>query len=76
MWIHDSPAWATSDQFRADLLSVLSDIGDDTILAGQPAVKVRRIGLHGTTQQRTRWFLRGAETGELGACDTFGTAAP
>ena len=35
-WIHDSSAWATSDQFRADLLAVLSDIGDDKLLAGQP----------------------------------------
>ena len=30
VWIHDSAAWATSSAFRADLLAVLSDIGDDT----------------------------------------------
>jgi hypothetical protein len=76
VWIHGSPAWATSDQFRADLLAVLSDIGDDAILAGQSPAKVERVGLHGTTQQRLRWFLRGAETGELEACDTFGPSQP
>jgi predicted metalloprotease len=76
VWIHDSSAWATSDQFRADLLAVLSDIGDDTILAGQPEVKVRRVGLHGTTEQRTRWFLRGAQSGDVEACDTFGVSQP
>ncbi len=76
VWIHDSSAWATSNQFRADLLAVLSDIGDDTILIGQPEAKVRRIGLHGTTQQRTRWFLRGAQSGEVEACDTWGVPQP
>jgi predicted metalloprotease len=76
VWIHDSPAWASSDQFRADLISVLTEIGDDTVLAGQPEAKVRRVGLHGTAEQRTRWFLRGAETGNPDACDTFGVAEP
>ncbi|KAB2940271.1 MAG: neutral zinc metallopeptidase [Hyphomicrobium sp.] len=76
VWIHDSPAWATSNQFRADLLAVLSDIGDDALLAGQPPATVRRAGLHGTTEQRTRWFLRGAQTGDVEACDTFGVKEP
>lgn len=76
VWIHDSAAWATSAEFRADLLAVLSDIGDEKILAGQPEVKVRRAGLHGTTEQRTRWFLRGAQTGDVEACDTFGVPQP
>jgi predicted metalloprotease len=76
VWIHDSAAWATSAAFRADLLAVLSDIGDDNILAGQPAARVQRVGLHGTTQQRTRWFLRGAQTGNVEACDTFGASQP
>ena len=76
VWIHDSSAWSTSDQFRADLLAVLSDIGDDTILAGQPEAKLRRVGLHGTTEQRTRWFLRGAQSGDVDACDTLGVSQP
>ncbi len=60
----------------ADLLAVLSAIGDETILAGQPETKVRRVGLHGTTEQRTRWFLRGAQSGEVEACDTLGVSQP
>jgi predicted metalloprotease len=76
VWVHDSPAWATSAQFRADLLTVLSDIGDDKLLAGQPEAKLRRVGLHGTTEQRTRWFLRGAEAGDRDACDTFDVDEP
>jgi hypothetical protein len=76
VWVHDSPAWATSNQFRADLLSVLSDIGDDKLLTGVSEPKLQRIGLHGTTEQRTRWFLRGAQTGDMDACDTFGIDEP
>jgi predicted metalloprotease len=76
VWIHDSPAWASSDQFRADLIAVLTDIGDDTLLTGQPEAKVRRVGLHGTAEQRKRWFLRGAQTGDPDACDTFGEKEP
>ena len=76
VWIHDSPAWATSDRFRADLIAVLSDIGDDKILAGQPEATLQRVGLHGTTEQRTRWFLRGAEIGDVEACDTLSAAQP
>lgn len=76
VWIHDSPAWATSNQFRADLLAVLSDIGDDALLAGQPSATVLQTGLHGTTEQRTRWFLRGVETGDVEACDTFAVKEP
>jgi predicted metalloprotease len=76
VWIHDSAAWATSPAFRADLLAVLSDIGDDNILADQPEAKVQRVGLHGTTQQRTRWFVRGVQTGDVEACDTFGASQP
>ncbi len=76
VWIHDSAAWATSSAFRADLLAVLTDIGDDTVLTGQPQAKVRRVGLHGTGEQRQRWFLRGAQTGDMEACDTFGVPQP
>lgn len=76
VWVHDSPAWAASDQFRADLLSVLFDIGDDKLLADQPQQVRERMGLHGTTEQRTRWFLRGAQSGDVEACDTFAVAEP
>jgi uncharacterized protein len=76
VWVHDSTEWSTSDQFRADLLAVLSDIGDDKLLAGVSEAKLESIGLHGTTEQRTRWFLRGAESGDMDSCDTFGVPEP
>lgn len=76
VWMHDSPAWASSDQFRADLLAILSDIGDDKLLAGQSPATLRRVGLHGTTEQRTRWFLRGVQSGDVDACDTYAVVNP
>lgn len=76
VWIHASPAWASSDKFRADLLAVLWDIGDDRLLADNSEAALRRVGLHGTTEQRTRWFLRGAQTGNVESCDTSAIAQP
>lgn len=76
VWVHDSPAWAGSDQFRADLLAVLSDIGDEKLLPEHSEAALQRVGLHGTTEQRTRWFLRGAQAGDVDACDTFSIAQP
>jgi hypothetical protein len=76
VWIHDSPQWADSNQFRADLLAILSDIGDDKLLEGYSAAMLRRVGLHGTTEQRTRWFLRGVQAGDPDSCDTFSVTKP
>lgn len=72
VWIHDSAGWARSSQLRSDILTVLASIGDEKILADRPASALPRLGVHGTTAQRTRWFLRGAESGDPQACDTFG----
>ena len=71
VWMHDSAGWAQSAQLRSDMLTVLASIGDEKILADQPPSELPRLGLHGTSQQRTRWFLRGANSGDPQACDTF-----
>ncbi len=76
VWMHDSPAWATSDQFRADVLAVLHDIGDDVMLRGMSEARIQQVGLHGTGKQRTRWFLRGALSGDVDACNTFEHDSP
>ncbi|MEE9360955.1 MAG: neutral zinc metallopeptidase, partial [Hyphomicrobium sp.] len=32
-----------------------------------------RVALHGTSEQRASWFMRGLESGNLSACNTFRT---
>jgi len=77
VWINASESWARSSRFRAQMLAVVRDIGDDVLLgetSGDGAIPVA--GMHGTSEQRTRWFLRGADSGSLRACNTFRAAQP
>jgi predicted metalloprotease len=74
VWMHASEAWARSDAFKAAILSVLGTIGDDTIAGEQPQPARAAAGVHGTSEQRTRWFLRGVKAGDLQACNTFRAA--
>lgn len=76
VWMHASPHWASSADFRAQTLSVLASIGDDSILAETADGKVASLAAHGTSKQRTRWFLQGAQSGDLEACNTFASAQP
>jgi predicted metalloprotease len=76
VWVHASPAWARSARFRSDMLWVLASIGDDTILGRNAAAPVTPEGVHGTSEQRRRWFVRGVETGDWHACDVFTAATP
>jgi len=76
VWINASPAWSKSARFRSDLLTVLASIGDDTIIAHEPNKRTPLQGTHGTSKQRTRWFLRGAQTGDWRACDVFRASSP
>jgi uncharacterized protein len=76
IWMRSSEVWARSAAFRADVLSVLGGIGDDTI-AGEPLpAEVIAAGAHGTSQQRRRWFLRGTKVDDIRACNTFRTPYP
>jgi uncharacterized protein len=76
VWVHASPAWAKSARFRSDMLWVLASIGDDTILGHDATERVAPEGVHGTSEQRKRWFVRGAESGDWRACDVFSAATP
>ncbi len=76
VWISASPAWAKSARFRADLLAVLASIGDDTIAGGEVEESVVAQGVHGTSEQRTRWFLQGAMNGNWRGCTVFSSSDP
>jgi len=74
VWIQASDAWAKSDRFRSEMRSVVGSIGDDSLLGRAPGATDPALGIHGTSEQRVRWFERGVMSGELKACNTFAAA--
>ena len=47
-------------------------IGDDTLQRQSGGFVRPHTFTHGTSEQRTRWFAIGYQTGDMRACDTFG----
>lgn len=74
VWIQASEAWAKSDRFRSKMRAVVGSIGDDSLLGRAPGAADPARGVHGTSEQRVRWFERGVQSGELKTCNTFAAA--
>lgn len=55
-------------------LNAASQIGDDTLQRRSRGTVVPETFTHGTSTQRVSWFKRGAESGQIDACDTFAAA--
>lgn len=73
VWIRASKAWSNSPRFRVDVMAALKTIGDEDLSGGSRDDRTPRVALHGTSEQRARWFMRGLESGNLRACNTFRT---
>ncbi|TAJ72523.1 MAG: flagellar biosynthesis protein FlgM [Phenylobacterium sp.] len=56
-----------------DGLRAASAVGDDTLQRKSQGQVMPDAFTHGSSEQRMRWFRKGAETGNPEACDTFGT---
>lgn len=54
-----------------EALNAAKQIGDDTLQRKTQGYVVPDSFNHGTSAQRRTWFMRGFETGQLDACDTF-----
>ncbi|MFL5237319.1 MAG: neutral zinc metallopeptidase [Rhizomicrobium sp.] len=52
-------------------LRAASAVGDDTLEKQTQGYAVPDSFTHGTSAQRTRWFRRGLENGDMDSCDTF-----
>ncbi len=72
--------WAqNADKARAILeagdveeaLRAATAIGDDALQKQARGFAVPDSFTHGSSEQRVRWFKRGMESGQLGACNTF-----
>jgi predicted metalloprotease len=57
----------------AEAMNAAKQIGDDTLQRNAGRVPQPHTFTHGTAEQRQRWFATGYESGEIRACDTFGT---
>lgn len=75
--------WAHATRERAlleagdieEALTAAASIGDDRLQKMQRGTVSPETFSHGTSAQRVKWFRRGAETGDPGACDTFAARA-
>jgi predicted metalloprotease len=54
-----------------EALNAAEQIGDDAIQMKTQGYVVPKNFNHGTSEQRMRWFKRGYDTANVGACDTF-----
>ncbi len=57
----------------AEALAAANAIGDDRLQRQMQGRVVPEGFTHGTSEQRTRWFKRGIESGSPKVCDTFST---
>lgn len=55
-----------------EALNAAAAIGDDRLQKRTQGRVVPDAFTHGTSEQRTSWFKRGFDTGDIKACDTFG----
>ena len=57
----------------AEAMNAAKQIGDDTLQRNAGRRPMPHTFTHGTSEQRQRWFAIGYESGNIEACDTFGT---
>jgi predicted metalloprotease len=74
IWAHDAEARGQIEVGDIDEgLNAAAQIGDDAIQQRTRGYVVPESFNHGTSEQRSRWFKKGYEAGQMSACDTFGT---
>ena len=73
VWGHSAfEAGKVSRQEIADALDAAAAVGDDRIQKEVTGRVRPETFTHGSAAARQKWFTTGMETGDPGACDTFG----
>jgi uncharacterized protein len=57
-------------------MQTASAIGDDRLQRRSQGYVVPDAFTHGSSEQRTRWFMTGLRSRQVASCDTFQTARP
>lgn len=55
-----------------EAVNAARQIGDDTLQRNAGQRPMPHTFTHGTSEQRSKWFITGLKSGKLSACDTFG----
>ena len=73
LWAHHAQRrhdWLEAGDLE-EALNTATAIGDDALQQQSRGTVVPDSFSHGSSEQRTRWFRTGFETGDLESCDTF-----
>jgi predicted metalloprotease len=54
-----------------EAVNAARQIGDDTLMRNAGQRPMPHMFTHGTSEQRSEWLMRGMQSGDLAACDTF-----
>jgi predicted metalloprotease len=74
VWAHHSEEkWRLIEPGDVEAaMQTAAAIGDDRLQRRSQGYVVPDAFTHGSSAQRTRWFVAGLKSGELASCDTFG----
>ena len=76
VWAHHAEEkWRLLEPGDVELaMQTASAIGDDRLQRRGQGYVVPDAFTHGSSEQRTRWFVTGLKSGKVDSCDTFNTA--
>lgn len=72
VWAHHASGMIKLDEGDVrEAMNAAQAIGDDKLQKQAQGYVVPDSFTHGSSEQRTRWFMQGLKTGQLGQCNTF-----